>query len=703
VAPERTPADVLAEAFAGVGPDDEPLLALYVYGLCLEKWEDSEDYDSIEAVLDALLAVQSKSEDAAGAELFGIVKDHAQHLKPAMGVEKAMNCSCPVAMAKRAGEVGPILGALLERELRLGGDGGGLRNVVRSDADTSRAYFEAIAKIADAVRTFVETEAPERVDFDGVLKELDDPERAAALEGDVYESELRPHRAALTALAARASEPRLAVDAELVYVYPFAIDEEIDFGKLLSEGVSLPWPDDEHPRHLPARPLERNDLWDRPDVPGPGYSGASIDLPEIAFTTSAGEALEFTAEMRLSRLGNHHLRVASHLDDAGVTELNQALRRGTPGMGAESLRWNGQPDTCVKFAHYATHVIAEIADAVGAKPVIDPNAQFHVVVAARTISVRRPGAEPTPATLAELGVTDGEPNAEPVEPVVGTSLLFHPVRHLATSLEEWIRYPAPKPTNLLAGQAYEGDLVVRTDNTTVSWLPTSPDWLAEEYEEMIEFVAAVPPLLALWANRAEDETARLDRILHRVEERIEQGGDPIEELYEDEKKIRALESAIRRDLAVLHSPGLCRTTAHRQFLDNVWNAAGLPAREAELDRRLALLADRQQRIARLVSSIDQRIRRKQQEHAERLERAQEQYAKAFDREQESRTKRLEAPINILIVLFGVASLAEVLSWFNDVSGGVDGRGATVIEGALLMVVAILATSLAVRRYRRSSK
>ena len=57
-------------------------------------------------------------------------------------------------------------------------------------------------------------------------------------------------------------------------------------------------------------------------------------------------------------------------------------------------------------------------------------------------------------------------------------------------------------SNCSHGQGYVGDLVVRTDNTTVSYMRAAPEWLIDEYEEMIEFVASVPPILTLWENHA---------------------------------------------------------------------------------------------------------------------------------------------------------------------------------------------------------
>ena len=373
-------------------------------------------------------------------------------------------------------------------------------------------------------------------------------------------------------------------------------------------------------------------------MPEPGYSAASIELPPITVTTTAREGeprgddgddvVEFTAEVRLSRLGNHHLRIRSSLENAGLHEVNQALRRGSHGMGEEELAWEGE--TRVRFPLYADHVIDTIASALGTKSVRNLDATFHVVLTATSISLQRPGGRTRPAMLGDL------------KHAVGASLLFHAVRHLTTSLEEWIRYPPPDVTNLLGGRGYAGDLVVRTDNTTVTYMPGSPEWLIDEYGEMIEFVASVPPLITLWENKALQLGAELDEALSRLERRIQANDDPIGELHEQEKRIREIESDIRRQLAFLHSPALCRTRAQRRFLHELWEVAGLPALETELERRLTLLAERQERIAAMASSIDERHRQKQRENAERLQR----------------------PLRILALFLSAAGIVSLFSWFE---------------------------------------
>jgi hypothetical protein len=619
---QRSADDILEKAFAAAAdsPDGELLLAMYLYGRCLEKWEQTEDYSRIRAVLRALENVTSRprpnSSSADGsAQLFSVIVGQAQVMTDAMRVEDALNCSCPVAMGERARDVVMRFDALMEQERALNDNLPGLREVIRNDAATSRRYFETIAAVADAVLAFVEQEAPGPAAFDHVLNAL-----GVALEGDVYESELRAHYASLKALRDSVEKPRLRIDdAEVVYVYPFALkglDGQEAVGRALDGLVT------EALRKLglgapKAHKLELNDLWEHRDAHEPGYAGVSIELPRIAVTTTASREFGVDAEVRLSRLGNHHLRVRCRLQNAGLHEVNQALRRGTHAMGEETLKSGTQ--TWTKFPHYAHDVIRAIAEELGETEVGNLHATSHVVLAARSISVQHRHDGTSPANLAEV-----------VE-AVGATLLFHPVRHLATSLEEWIRYPRPSVKNLLGQQGYAGDLVARTDNTTVIFMPASPEWLVDEYEEMTEFVASIPPLLTHWEDQAWSLAKALDEV-----EQTPKRGNSIEPLRKKATEALVLEQDIRGQLAFLRSPALCRTLAQRQFLDELWTAAGLPALESELERRLTRLRERQGRIAALVQ-------REEQKHAGRF----------ADR------------IQILLGLLAAASLAGVALWIND--------------------------------------
>jgi hypothetical protein len=644
---------VLERVFASAArhEDGSLLVALYVQGRCLEKWERTEDYERIRIVLGAL--DHAAAADGANDGLLPLVVSLAQVIDDAMGAEDAVSCSCPVALGTRSTRIVTRLKGLEEQLVRADGPRGA-RELIRSDAETTRRYFEKISAVAAAVLAFVEDDAP----GPGPYLEHAVQTVTTDLEGDVYESELRAHRACLEALQQHASEPRLRVDAgELVYLYPFALKGRnldrvaaADAGNIeravagLAAAGFTP---------ATAHDLDLNDLWEGADGEA-RYSGASIELPSVSVDTTADETLTFKSEVRLSRLGNHHVRLWSRAGgkgiDGGLHTINQSLRRGSPAMGREGVK-SGGGEGWNKLPVYAREVMDTLADALHGTAVTDSSAEFHAVLGAREVSVQYPGGATSPAS------------ADDVTALVGASLLFHPVRHLATALDEWIRYPKPSVRNLLAEEAYAGDLVVRTDNTTIHYMPSSPEWLIDEYEEMIEFVASLPPLFALWERQASELARKLDEHLAKEES--------LEELHEHEKRILELEQAIRGDLATLHSPTLCRTRGQREFLDALSEAARLPALESALEKDLRLLADRQARI----SAVVRQMRREQDD-------------------------RRSGRIEIVLGFLAAASLVGVVQWLND-TFAFDSRGLHRTE-ALLLLAITLAIALYIITARRSS-
>jgi hypothetical protein len=658
------PHDLLTTAFADAAAHGDGavlLLALYVYARSLEKWETSEDYQRIEEVLDgfARAAAALPASATPARSLVADVVRQAHLIEDAMSVEDALSCSCPVAFGARARAIVATLDELLDAKAAPDAALDGVRRLVRADAETARRYFRAIGEIGDVLCAFADQQEPGEVaELARVVAQLD-----GSLEGDVYESELRAYRAALEALGRAASLPRLNVDeAELVYVYPFAL-EGVDPGEAVGRALGGATVTPLAERGLAAAPphaLVVNDLWDPYPREGSeqGYSGASIDLPQLNVKTTAHEyidfpLLEFTSEIRLSRLGNHYLRVVSQLPYGGLHDVNQALRRGSRAMGEEEIR--SADETWRRLPDYADDVIAVVAGALGATHVTHPVATFHVVLTARAISVRQRSGENRPAGVADL------------QEAVGGSLLFHPVRHLATALEEWVRYPPPTVTNLLGQEAYAGDLVARTDNTTIAYMPASPEWLVDEYQEMTEFAASLPPLFTLWAREVVACAAKVDRGLP------EGSGAAVdeEELSRLESRILRLEQRIRRELAFLQSPALCRTRGQRRFLDELWTAAGYPELEAELERQLTLLADRHKRIAALRRRWEER-----------------------------QTKRLGEWLELIGVLLAVTSLAGVFQWIDGTFGSQPPHGelwAWVQAAALLATLGLAVTFIAAVR------
>jgi hypothetical protein len=674
---EEAPADEtarneLGKAFAAAGSaENRVLVALYVYARCLDTWERSTDYPRIRTVLRALPPAAEHGDGDGSArenELLRIVVAQTVALDDSMAVESGFNCSCPVETGSKAGRVAARMGHLLEQLRELGTDSDERAKLMREDAEAQGGYFDEVSKTAAAVLCLVDPDAAPDI----VVPEEGD----ADLRSDVYASELRAHRATLAALRKAESQPRLHVDrAELVYVYPFALDlfDTGEIARRMGETISLAALGS---NDLEVHELQLTDLWrrlDRADFES-GYGGASIALPPIRVKTTGDDVeLEFDAEVRLSRLGNHYLRVSSTLEHATLHGVNQALRRGSRSMGEERIA-SAAPEPWARLTEYARDAIEAVADAIKAEASGEPDASFHIAVAASEITVREPGKEPRPAKLDDLR------NA------VGASLLFQPVPGLATALEEWVRYPRPEVRNLLGRGGYEGELVARTANTTVLYMPDSPDWRTAGYQEMIEFVASLPPLLQLWERQAASHADTLEFVLKRLTTRLDKVesselDDDVEDLHRREAKQREFEGRIRKELGFLHSPALCRDRSQREFIDALWDAAGLNVLEADLERRLESLSALQERVSTIAAAIAAGQRREEQDRAQ------------------AHASRIETALQVFGTALAVVSVAGLFSWLND-GFKVKHRAVTVAE-LVFLFVAIVVILLVFRRLSKA--
>lgn len=659
--PPPDPESALGEAFASVAgsPDGPLLLAMYVYARCLWKWERSSDFARIEQVLEALSVAAPHDEPTR------LVVDQAQHLVDAMAVDNALQCSCPVQMGYRAKRVVEHVSELAERVPADGNPSGtGPMEVLRSDMRVAQIYFQELAGIADAVLALLMREEPVKGHFDGVIRSLVSAERSPELQGDVYQSELRTHLATVKELNESAESDWLEIDtAELVYVYPFALvgeeadpDTVIERVKREADGWSL------GPRGIApveVQPMELSDLWEHADPPERTYGGLSVRLPDIAVETTADALLEkmtgvpeapleFEAEIRFSRLGNHYLRIRSRLEGADLHELNQALRRGSPSMGEEEITsgggtWKKLVGSDEDRPGYVQDVLTGIADSLGVQLVGDATADFHVGVGAREVSMpsRADSTGPIPA--------------DELLEAAGASLLFRPVGDWATSLEEWVRYPPLDREGVIDAPARAGDLIVRTADTTVLYLPTSPEWVCKEHEEIIEFVAAVPPLMTAWEKRISEHAHALERRLKRLQAVSDDRGgareeaDEVEEaadltaIHHMEAELHELQADIRNGLADLHSPRLVWNRTTRVLLDRLWDAAGLPLLEAGLDRQLAVIATLQERLAAMAAGIAEGNRRRA----------------------EQRQAKFERILEVGLGLIAATSLAGLFDWVNN--------------------------------------
>lgn len=656
--------DVLAVAQRQ--PDGGALVAAYVYAGALAKWERSSDYGRVEVIVEALALATGARGAGDGSGGAASIAGHAQLLRGAMGAENAVQCSCPIKLAACArrvtGHLRKTPGVAAEQ---------GLEDVIGADAAAQLAYHEALEAVGVGVQAFLERDFDPDSGLDRAIDMLGEAAASPVLSGDVYASELRAHRAGLEALRATASDPFLLLDeGRVIYLYPFSFLDGLELDAI-RDGVPR-WQLANEEGHLlesaqldVVGDLELTDVWEHPDVGAASFAGFGVLLPRLVLGDTSGEGAaeeqSFAAEVRFSRLGNHYVRIASTMVDAGPHDLNQALRRASECMGNETLSCGGL--TVGKPVELARIVIRAVARAHDATVIGDPGANFHVVLTARRMSVRGPQGDQPVRSL------------DDVRAAVGGALLLNPIRGVATALEEWVRYPVPQVDDLLGGIGRIGDFAVRTANTTVLYRPESPAWSHAAYAEIAEFTASLAPLLASW-DRAVAQTGdavarRLDEITSREHEVSQRGqGGGLGDVLDMEARLRAHQGRVRARLAHLRSPTLVRERVYRRFLDDLWSASALPALEADLERQLDYTASLLERLAAMETGIE-----------------------------EQRKERVDRYLELGLVLLSVASLSELFGWVND-SFDVEGITLPAIQGALLLGLATVLGVMVLRKRMR---
>jgi hypothetical protein len=384
------------------------------------------------------------------------------------------------------------------------------------------------------------------------------------------------------------------------------------------------------------------------------YGGKRVQLPNV---TIGGTRDDETGKrnkdgtrhqvwLEISRMGNHALCIEPLTPlAAGSTEqrtpfpheVYRALRTGTPwALGQEVWAEVDGENTGPwwESVHmFARDVVLAVASALtepikghkdptatktGALPPYMPG-NLHEVVLVQT-DVPISGADDVVA-----GRLDN---------IMGARVLVTSVNRIASTLEEWLRSPAPSGTYgegasedssdgriaPLPFIGFAGDWFANTGDTTVFGIVAVPDWLRLAYFEVGQFAASWVPLLQLWSSRLQEAI------------RTAHSGD---QSAESSERLRIVDQGIRRQTSELQSAQLCQSELHRRFLDRFLAESG---------------------VTRLVEELDAQLI------------AAERLADWYD---ERRRRSAEDARNVLLLgigLFGVFGLASYLSLANGTSG-----------------------------------
>lgn len=667
-------ADVLRGEPAGAA-----LLALHVWNLCAEEWEHTYQFDRMLGTLEtfaALWTARRTSEpdgDARAAGDAGAALARLQILE--IEAEAAM---CRGDLTRQADATADTLQAaeeLLEASALIGDRFTSLREYFRTLAEARIVYYgalrAAVAAAAEALRGRV-------VGLGAGVQALAEAERRPEL-SLIERSELRAHRFSLERIAAAAGEEWLTVDsAEVTFVFPFGLNGRSPVVAVEElRAMDAPPPVAGVESRALRRSFQLDDVWAGADYLERRFEGAALELPPVCLRHLDGAPItEFTAEVRLSQLGNHYLRLETEIHDADPHEMQMTLFRAERGHGRITVecgqrRWD-------RLADFVTDLQSGVADllsgtapataAVTARP-----GRYHVLVALHELSA---GTGPGAPAHQRRPVTSGDDLLR----LFGSQAVLHPVPNGIGSACDWSRY-AIDPAQLLHDVRKRGDLVAATENTTVIALFGSPSFMIGTYRTLAEFVGSLDGLFSTWHDRL---AAHHPRVVHLIgestdEQSVEALARYSERLHLEQLSLHDFATETRSVLSLIHSPNLVTSPTDAAALAVLLRAAEIEQQELDFATKLReLLSDRiEVRIDAMATKLQQRIE--------------------ADRARQERFNRgIVDALLAAIAVFGVSGVVQILQAAGLTRPGFAGWA---VAGILVMATVC---SLAVFRWSRSA-
>ncbi len=315
------------------------------------------------------------------------------------------------------------------------------------------------------------------------------------------------------------------------------------------------------------------------------YGGRKVVLPEV---TIGGK--RHSAWLELSRMGNHSLCVAPNepLEATGERaktpyphDVYRTLRAGTPWAlgeevevksGATTARWENM------------HLFAQDVVLATARALCGTEKPDGVKIA--QIPPYMPG-NLHEVVKVQTDVPIAAPGSAPIETVLGAQVLLSSANLVASTLDEWLRAPAPMSTANGVGEpggsshgrtlplpilGFAGDWFAHTGDMTVFGIVAVPDWLWGAYLEVAQFAASWVPRLEMWSTRLEE----VIRTAHGGDHRSQRSSE----------SLRMVDQSIRRQTSELRSSQLCQSQLHRRFLDLFLDESGVLTLANELEEQL---------------------------------------------------------------------------------------------------------------------
>lgn len=672
----------LAEAMSRAAhkPYGVALLMIYLLTECENTWEESYHYGPIWAALRQGARWREYVPGVTGADATAAaaVQVLLEMVDQEIQVENAMTSGRLAGF----GQAAEALVAQARNALRLAESA--LANCpeigefVAGRAGGTGRYYSAAAAAGHALRRFL---AESGYSLTGAIGQLADAETGGGIEPNRI-SELRAHRFSLQALQEDVERPWLHVNSgKIIYVYPFAVRGTPATLARRAAGEGGEW---DLAGVVPAAvhgSFNLNDVWDGTDLFGRAYDGTQLVLPGLTMHDLAGDELvRLTAEVRLSNIGNHYLRLEAALSDADPQDVYSAMFRAAPEHGTAVVSVEGAQRTWPRLSDFAQDICTAVAARLDGLPAggggpaggerdeeLARRGAYHVMVVVEAASVSTGPVGPRREVR-----TDAE-----VVAAVGAQVLMNPVTHCVSALAEWSRYPVHERTNILGSVTHRDDMVLRTANTTVFVALGSPSFHTRTRETVAEFVASLEGLFAGWSAELTSYYHEVDTLLYHGERLDEsataaQVRESVAALRNMQQQLNAFIADTRSTVALIESPALVASPVVSTMKAGLLEAAGFRQRAEELDRQVEQVLGN-----RLVDRIEETVRR---------------LAQRMVTEEEERQRRQRARMDTalaVIAAVGISGLGQIIQAGYDVRDfGALWITATILTMAILFGVGI---------------
>jgi hypothetical protein len=661
----RTPANLderVAEAVASAWvaladrPREQAGLLAYLHFESDQAWEVSYHYPPIWATLRGAAARAADVPDPGVAAFRALL----EVLDLEIQTENALTSGLLGEAARLSGKA-----ANLAREAaRLAGelDDEAMAGYVGEWGQGCAGYDDASARAADGLVELLDGAGTAALDAG--LAELGRAEaelRPAAGEYESRElSELRAHRFSLAAVKSVLDEGWLYLDAaRVVYLYPFGLrgrppDEVVGAARDEARTWRL---FDVAPVDVPAG-FALDDVWDGSDPQERRFDGVRVLLPAVELTAPGGAPLTtLRAELRLSLLGNHYLRLEGDLVDADPQDVFIALLRAAPEHGRIEVTCGTSPRVWPRLADFAMDLVEALAGRTGTKLSARPG-MFQVLVDVYAASI---GTGPAASYRDEVR------SAAQLAEAIGAGVLFHPVPNMVNTMADWIRYRDPDLRQAIPGASILRDhVVVRTCNTTVQFALGLAHWSLGTAGTVAEFAASLEGLFTGWLDELEEYRGRIQELSALADDAsAEQLREAYGKLRAEQIRLHRFRTDTRSTLALIESPALVASPVVAEQLVTMVRAAGTRERAAELDRKAEEVLD--DRLGRSIETLAR-------------QRADRDEAAARRRE-----RRQRARLNTMLAIVAAVGFSGLGQIFQQ---GYEWKGGTLTWYIILVIVAL---------------